>query len=47
MLTGALGAVVPVRPGSTYSARLEPLGTVSVRFAAEDPRTPDDGGMRL
>jgi 2-keto-4-pentenoate hydratase len=45
VLTGALGAMVPVRPGSTYTARLEPLGTVSVRFAAEDPGTPDDGGV--
>lgn len=38
--------MVPVRPGSTYSVRLEPLGTVSMRFGAEDRSTPDDGGMR-
>lgn len=46
VLTGALGAMVPVQPGSTYTARLEPLGTVSVSFAAEDPTTHDDGGAR-
>lgn len=35
VLTGALGAMVPVRPGDHVHAALSGLGTVSTRFAPE------------
>lgn len=38
VLSGALGPMVDVRPGSTYEARIHPLGDVSATFDNEDPR---------
>jgi 2-keto-4-pentenoate hydratase len=33
ILSGALGPMVPVRPGESYEARLSGLGSVQVSFA--------------
>ncbi len=35
VLSGALGPMVPVRPGGAWQARINGLGSVNVRFAAE------------
>lgn len=35
VLSGALGPMIPVQPGSTYRAEIEQLGTVSVTFDAD------------
>jgi 2-keto-4-pentenoate hydratase len=33
VLSGALGPMVPVRPGSTYAAEIDDIGSVEVSFA--------------
>jgi 2-keto-4-pentenoate hydratase len=33
VLSGALGPMVPVRPGSTYVAEIDGIGSVEVSFA--------------
>ena len=35
VLSGALGPIVPVRPGSTYTAEIDKIGSVEVSFAEE------------
>ncbi|GGK42834.1 2-keto-4-pentenoate hydratase [Pilimelia terevasa] len=35
VLSGALGPMVPVRPGAAYEARISGLGTVRTRFSGE------------
>jgi 2-keto-4-pentenoate hydratase len=35
VLSGALGPMVPVRPGSTYTAEIDKIGSVEVSFAEE------------
>jgi 2-keto-4-pentenoate hydratase len=37
VLSGALGPMVPVRPGSTYVADVDGIGSVEVSFAEERP----------
>ena len=34
VLSGALGPMVPVRPGSTYAATIDGIGSVEVSFAS-------------
>lgn len=36
VLSGALGPMVPVRPGDRFEARLTPLGTVTAQFTSEE-----------
>jgi 2-keto-4-pentenoate hydratase len=35
VLSGALGPMVPARPGSTYAAEIDGIGTVEITFAEE------------
>ncbi|MDF3281041.1 fumarylacetoacetate hydrolase family protein [Gordonia sp. N1V] len=45
ILSGALGPMVPVRPGASVRADLTGLGAVTVQFAAVDnPEAPDSDG---
>lgn len=37
VLSGALGPMVPVRPGSTYLAQIDEIGSVEVSFAGVTP----------
>jgi 2-keto-4-pentenoate hydratase len=37
VLSGALGPMVPVRPGSTYTAQIDKIGSVEVSFAEVTP----------
>jgi 2-keto-4-pentenoate hydratase len=37
VLSGALGPMVPVRPGSRYAARIDTIGSVEVSFAEVTP----------
>lgn len=36
VLSGALGPMVPVRPGNVFEADIAPLGTVTARFSQKD-----------
>ncbi|WP_213453524.1 2-keto-4-pentenoate hydratase [Rhizomonospora bruguierae] len=40
VLSGALGAMVPVAPGAVFHAELAGLGTVTARFGDAEPATP-------
>ncbi|MEU4658417.1 fumarylacetoacetate hydrolase family protein [Streptomyces sp. NPDC023723] len=35
VLSGALGPMVPVRPGDVFEVRIEPLGTITARFSGK------------
>lgn len=37
VLSGALGPMVPVRPGSEYAAQIDTIGSVEVSFAEVTP----------
>jgi 2-keto-4-pentenoate hydratase len=38
VLSGALGPLVPIAPGQTLTARIEPLGTVVATFSEGDTK---------
>ena len=40
VLSGALGPMIPVEPGDVIEAKIEPLGSLSVRFSKEDRECP-------